>query len=336
MARGLGATVWDHDGRAYLDLCNRDGTVILGHADPEVEAAAADPAPGAAEAVAARLRALIPCAEAVRFTASEPSALIAALRVARAHTGRERVLTCSGRPLAGATAAFSRTDLAQLAALLDLYADEVAAVVFEPMGAGLMPAGRLAAVRDLVRRHGALLVFDETRTGLRVHKGGAQALLGVVPDLAVFGRALGNGAAIAAVAGPRALLSLKAMHGLPPEEAALAAAAAVLRKVERQPVIYSLRVRGAEVQAEVEALLAAAGAQALVGVSGDPTWSRLDFCGPRTRALFLAQARACGLHTTGGHAMSYAHGDEAITELVRIYAEVFPRLVEAHHARVAS
>jgi glutamate-1-semialdehyde 2,1-aminomutase len=334
--RGLGAAVWDGEGRAYLDLDNQGGAVILGHADAEVEAAMAAPPAGAAEAIAEHLRAFVPCAEAVRLTASEPSAMIAALRVTRAHTGRERVLTCNGRPLAGATAAFSPNDLGQLAALLDLYVDEVAAVVFEPLGAAPLATGHLAAVRDLVHSHGALMVFDETRAGPRVHQGGAQALLGVTPDLAVFGRALGNGAAIAAVAGPQDLLSLKSMHGLPPEEGALGAAWAALRKIEREPVIYSLRVRGAEVQAEVETALRAAGACDLIGVSGDPTWSRLDFRGPRAKAQFLAQARACGLHTTGGHAMSYAHADEAITELVRIYGEVFPRLVEAHHVRVAS
>ena len=113
-------------------------------------------------------------------------------RLIRDHTGRERVLAGAGRPVPGARAAFY--DLAALEGLLDTYADEVAAVVLEPMGPSPMAPVQVAAVRDVARRHGALLVFDETRAGLRVHRSGAQGVLGVAPDLAVFGRSIGNGA----------------------------------------------------------------------------------------------------------------------------------------------
>jgi len=328
--------VWDSAGRRYLDFANRGGAVILGHADPDVERAAAGRAHGFDE-VAARIAWLVPCAEAVALAASGTAAMLAALRMARAHTGRERVLACATRPVPGARAGFLPGDLDALAALLDLYADEVAAVVVEPLAAPHpAPGAWLARVRDLACRHGAVLVFDETRSGFRVHKGGGQTLLGVTPDLAVFGPSLGNGAAVGAVAGRQPLIDAAPHRGPRVAPEAIAAAAATLRKLEREPVIATLRIRGAEVQAEVEALLASTGADAFVSIAGDPCWSVLDFSGAHggsVRSLFLAESHAHGLHSAGAHVMSYAHGDEAISALIGIYAKVLPRLVEAFKAR---
>jgi glutamate-1-semialdehyde 2,1-aminomutase len=119
------------------------------------------------------------------------------------------------------------------------------------------------------------------------------------------------------------------------EAVSLAAAKAVLDKLDREPVIQTLRIRGAEVQAETERLLQRSGAAGFISMSGDPTWSILSFTPPRgidvfaLKTLFLQEVFARGLFTLGAHNMSYAHGDDEISHLVSVYDEVFPILVEA-------
>ena len=365
-ARAKGAILWDEDGRAYVDFCNALCAVTLGYADADVNAAAtAQIAEGSVfslshrlEAeVAERICAMVPCAEAVRFGKNGSDATTGAVRVARAYTGRDRVLTCGyhgwqdwsigatarskGVPKAvrDLTTPFAFNDLPALAALLDAHAGEVAAIVLEPMNVTPPAPGYLQGVRRLADKHGAVLIFDETITGFRFDRGGAQALFGVTPDLATFGKGLANGFPLSAVAGKKALMAEMeevffsfTMGG---EAVSLAAARAVLDKLERQPVIQTLRIRGAEVQAEVERLLAVSGAEDLAFVSGDPTWSFINFTPPQgvdpwaLKTLFLQEVFARGLFTLGTHNMSYAHGDAEISTLVSVYGEVFPILAEA-------
>ena len=249
----------------------------------------------------------MPCAEAVRFGKNGSDATSGAIRVARAYTGRDRVLSCGyhgwqdwsigatarskGVPKAvrELTHTFPFNDLPALAALLDAHAGEVAAIIMEPMNVTPPAPGYLQGVRRLADKHGCVLIFDETITGFRFDRGGAQALFGVTPDLATFGKGLANGFPLSAVAGRRALMAEMeevffsfTMGG---EAVSLAAAKAVLDKLEREPVIETLRIRGAEVQAEVERLLSAGGAGEFIAVSGDPTWSFLNFTPPEGVAI---------------------------------------------------
>ncbi|HTK36154.1 MAG TPA: aminotransferase class III-fold pyridoxal phosphate-dependent enzyme [Caulobacteraceae bacterium] len=365
-ARAKGATLWDEDGHAYVDFCNALCAVTLGYADPDVNAAAAaQVADGSVFSLSHRLEAevaericqLVPCAEAVRFGKNGSDATSGAIRVARAYTGRDRVLTCGyhgwqdwsigatarskGVPQAvrDLTTPFRFNDLEALAALLDAHAGEVAAIILEPMNVTAPAPGYLQGVRRLADKHGVVLIFDETITGFRFDKGGAQALFGVTPDLATFGKGLANGFPLSAVAGKQALMAEMeevffsfTMGG---EAVSLAAAKAVLDKLDREPVIQTLRIRGAEVQAEVDRLLINSGMIAYASISGDPTWSFLNFTPPpqvdvwALKTLFLQEVFARGLFTLGTHNMSYAHGDEAISVLVDVYAEVFPILAEA-------
>jgi glutamate-1-semialdehyde 2,1-aminomutase len=365
-ARGKGAILWDEDGNSYVDFCNALCAVTLGYGDPDVTAAAtAAIADGGVFSlshrleteVAERICAMVPCAEAVRFGKNGSDATSGAVRVARAYTGRDRVLTCGyhgwqdwsigptarskGVPKAvrDLTTPFPYNDLPALAALLDAHAGEVAAIVLEPMNVTQPAPGYLQGVRSLADKHGAVLVFDETITGFRFDKGGAQALFGVTPDLATFGKGLANGFPLSAVAGRKDLMAEMeevffsfTMGG---ETVSLAAAGAVLDKLDREPVIQTLRIRGAEVQAEVERLLATTGLGDFANVSGDPTWSFLNLTPPEgvdfwaLKTLFLQEVFARGLFTLGTHNMSYAHGDDEVSTLVAVYAEVFPILAEA-------
>jgi glutamate-1-semialdehyde 2,1-aminomutase len=273
--RAEGCRLTDIDGNQHLDFINALAAVTLGYGDPDVAAAATRQLREGVvfslshrlEAeVAERICALVPCAESVRFGKNGSDATAGAIRVARAYTGRDRVLMCGyhgwqdwsigasarnkGVPQAvrDLTTVFPYDDLPALEALLDAQSGEVAAIILEPMNVRAPSPGYLAGVRALADRHGCVLVFDETITGFRFHEGGAQALFGVTPDLATFGKGLANGFPLSAVAGRREIMAEMeevffsfTMGG---EAVSLAAAKAVLDKLVREPVIATLRSRG--------------------------------------------------------------------------------------------
>jgi glutamate-1-semialdehyde 2,1-aminomutase len=249
LAHGEGATVWDTDGRAFSDFTMGWGSVILGHAHPAiVEAVRRRAALGsnfayvtdASLELAEELARAVPCAERLRFCASGTEATAYAVRLARAYTGRSRVLKFEGayhganevgtvslfpRRLlafpqgeptsAGVTAGAVAdvlvapyNDLRATTAILAAHRD-VAAVIVEPLHRCTPPQpGFLAGLRELTSELGMLLVFDETVTGFRLAYGGAQEYYGVRPDLATYGKALGGGYPIGVVAGRTDVLDL--------------------------------------------------------------------------------------------------------------------------------
>ena len=255
IARGEGAWLEDADGNRYVDLVLSWGPLILGHAHPavvlEVTKAVKDGAsfgaPGPRELELARLvSAMMPSIEMVRFTSSGTEATMSAVRVARAATGRDRVIKFAGcyhghadgflveagsgaltlgvptsPGVAASTAALTLTatfnDLGSVAALLEANTAQVAAVVVEPIvgNMGTVPpaAGFLDGLRSLCDQHGALLIFDEVMTGFRVHRGGAQGLYGVRPDLTCLGKIIGGGLPVGAYGGRKDLMSLVAPAG---------------------------------------------------------------------------------------------------------------------------
>lgn len=247
-ARGRGSRLWDVEGREYVDHVLGGGALLLGHAHPAVvEAASAQVAAGAAFAMlteaaielAEALVEVVPCAEQVLFAATGAEATHFTLRLARAATGRERIVKFEGayhghhdygilsvtaeraaalpRPTAESAGIPARVldevlvapfnDLAAVDRLLAAHGREIAAVIVEPLQRIVEPEpGFLPGLRELTRRHGVLLVFDEVVTGFRLALGGAQEYYGVTPDLAAYGKVLGGGYPLAAVAGPAELL----------------------------------------------------------------------------------------------------------------------------------
>lgn len=241
--RGAGSRVWDFAGREYLDYHLGSGPALLGHAHP-----------GVADAVEARLRKgstyfflnepeielarrlvdAIPCADCVHYTGSGTEATYYALRIARAFTGRQKILKFEGAwhgmhdyglwgtvpsvqsayPRAHADSVgvppslgdmvlvspFNETEAA--VALIERHAHELAAVIVEPLQRVLLPEpGFLQALRDATSKHGIVLIFDEIVTGFRIAWGGAQQRYGVVPDMACYGKAISGGYPLAAIAG---------------------------------------------------------------------------------------------------------------------------------------
>ena len=248
-ARAEGAHKWDLDGHEIICYVMGHGALLLGHSDPGVVAAVRRQAalafhPGAchelecqwAEAVVD----LVPSAEVVRFTASGTEASLLALRLARAATSRERVVKLAGHfhgwhdqvsfgtdpPFRGPDTAGVPGVLGQVVtvvpadagALADALRDrDVAAVILEPSGAAWgtvpLPAGLLAAIRDLTAASGTVLVFDEVVSGFRWSPGGVQAVAGVTPDLTVLGKILAGGMPGGAVAGRADLMEHLALAG---------------------------------------------------------------------------------------------------------------------------
>lgn len=253
--RAAGSHIWDADGNEYIDYALSQGPLILGHSHPEVLGRVAEEI-GRGQLLggqhileielAERLRALVPCAELIRFSLTGTEAVQTALRLARAVTGRSRYIKFEGHyhgwldnvlvsvhpalseagpaqtpravpetagqlPTAvGEAVVLPWNNLEALTRLLEQQHAEIAAVLTEPVmcNTGCIPPepGYLEGMRALCDRYGVVLIFDEVITGFRLAPGGAQEYLGVTPDLATFGKAVAAGFPVSVLAGKRPLM----------------------------------------------------------------------------------------------------------------------------------
>jgi glutamate-1-semialdehyde 2,1-aminomutase len=319
---GSGSRLRDVDGGEYIDYTLGGGALILGHAHPDVVAAAAEQgrrgsafamiSPPLLELAEAMVEA-IPCAEQVIFAATGAEATYIALRLARAATGRARLLKFAGGYhgfhdvgiLSVTSAALGATPVPEsagvapwvldevlvaqfnhvdgTAALIRQHHDTLAAIIVEPVQRVVLPRPEfLAMLREESRRFGITLIFDEIVTGFRFAYGGAQELYGITPDLATYGKVLGGGYPLSAIAGPRALLGLANPRGGPAaisgsghgNAVAAAAGLATLRHLARPGSFQRLRSLAALLESALKQALAAAGLPGRVVVLG-PVWHLL-------------------------------------------------------------
>ncbi|MBT5497448.1 MAG: aminotransferase class III-fold pyridoxal phosphate-dependent enzyme [Alphaproteobacteria bacterium] len=361
-----GSKLRDADGNEYLDFINGLLAISLGYKDPDVDAAVRAqlddgvlfslPHPVEIE-VAERICDMVPCAEMVRFGKNGSDATAGAIRLARGFTGRDHVAVCGyhgwqdwyigstsrdlGVPKAvqALTHGFVYNDLDSLETLFRDHAEDLAAVIVEPMNVVYPAPGFLEGLREITERHGTLLIFDEMITGFRFANGGAQELFGVTPDLATFGKGLANGYPLAALTGRADIMRLLedvffsfTMGG---ETLSLAAAKAVLDKLPRENVVDHLRIQGEKVMTGVATLIERHGVGDFLSVSGHPAWSFLNMqaAGEYTvwqvRTLFLQEIFARGVLSLGSHNMSFAHSNDDIVQLLDTYNDVFPVLRDA-------
>jgi len=291
--RAEGAYMWDADGNRYIDYVLSWGPLILGHAHPEVvealhEAAKRGASYGAPTALETELAELVcelvPSVEQVRFVNSGTEATMSVLRLARAYTGREKIIKLTGNyhghadfllVQAGSgvatlglpdspgvpkgatqdtlTAPFN--DLEAVERLFKEMGDQIAGIIVEPVAGnmGTVPPveGYLSGLRAVCDRYGALLIFDEVMTGFRVALGGAQEYYGVMPDLTALGKVIGGGLPVGAYAGRREIMQTVAPAGpmyqagtLSGNPLAITAGIVTLKKI-KAPGLFESLVKGA-------------------------------------------------------------------------------------------
>jgi glutamate-1-semialdehyde aminotransferase len=308
--RGYGGHIVDVDGNDYIDMLCAYGPIVLGYVEPEINDAVVaridkgfcfslvQPEQNLLER---RLIDLIPSAEQAILVKTGSDATSAAIRIARAATGRDVILRCGyhgwhdwcvevhgGVPAAvlALTDEFRYGDVGALTEKLAEHQGRVAAVIVTPVGHPLAepvmapPAGYLEAVREQCRQHDVVLVFDEIRTGFRVAMGGAQERYGVVPDLTTVGKAMANGYAISAVVGRRDLMQVLEKTAFIsstffPNSLEIVAALKTLEILERERVPEKLWERGGRFLERLREIARASG-QA-VTVSGIPPMPFLTF-----------------------------------------------------------
>jgi len=360
LERGSGARVWDVDGNEYVDLIQGLLPNILGYAHPAVDLAAYERArlghsfslahPIEVE-LAERLTRIIPCAEMVRFAKNGSDATSGAIRAARAFTKRDRVAICgyhgwhdwyigttsrfAGVP--GAVRELSHTfpynDLDALDRVLSSHQDEFSAVIMEPFNFVWPEEGYLQGVKEIAHRHGAVLIFDEICTGFHFGLGGAQRMFGVLPDLATFGKAMGNGYAISCVVGRRDIMQIFndifMSFTFAGDVSAMAASATVLDVLEKGDAYARM---------EAAATAMADGARVLADLSGlgdrfitqgHRNWLLLRFVDetgaedPLLRALWLQEVTRRGVLVISTHNISAALTRNDVELILEAYAAAF-------------
>jgi glutamate-1-semialdehyde 2,1-aminomutase len=349
---------WDVDGNEFIEYGMGLRAVTLGHAFPDVvEPAHTQMLRGDNFTRAATIELecaeavldLLPAAEMIKFCKDGSTATTAALKLARAYTGRDLVARCADHPffsyddwflgttpldagiprsVAELTLTFSYNDVDSVRRLFEENPGRVACVILEAERTEEPREGFLQGVRDLCHEHGALFVLDEMITGFRWHIGGAQAYYGLEPDLSTFGKAIANGFALSALVGKREFMErggirhdhervflLSTTHGA--ENHALAAAIATMRVYRERNVVEALFEKGDKLRAGIEAIAAELGLQdnfRILGKSPNLVYATLDEEGrpsPALRTLFLQETIARGF-LMPSLVVSFSHRDEDV------------------------
>jgi glutamate-1-semialdehyde aminotransferase len=331
------------DGSTVVDCTMALGSVSIGYADELVNHSViaalgngnvAGLAPALEMEVAERLAEVIPCAERVRFLKSGAEGTAAAVRLARAATGRNHVIgsgyfgwldwcsSAEGVP-DGVKRDFTSVpfdDLAALEAKARAAGSDLAAIILEPVVERLPDENWVRRARELCDQLGAVLIFDEMKTGFRLRTGGYQDLTGIKPDLAVFGKALANGFPLSAVVGRAGIMDVAARNWISStlacETTALAAAGAMLEWHERAEVCESLWSIGEETRKAVARAVEASGIDG-VSVDGiDPMWL-LRFEDQHRETQFVRLAlREGALFKRGAYNFSCLSHDEKAVEAI--------------------
>lgn len=357
LVRGKGAYIFDPEGHKYLDYGMALRAVNIGYAEDEIDDAAIEQIkngnnltrPSMIELEAAELLVeLIDSVDMVKFTKNGSTAVSAAVKLARAYTGRELVARCAEHPFFSyddwfigstpltrgipqetieKTKQFRYNDIATLEELITRYPGQFACVVLEPAATEEPKDGFLQQVQELCRAHGIVFVLDEMITGFRWHMKGAQHVYGVTPDICTFGKAMANGFSVACVAGRREIMELGSIefegrervfllsttHGA--EMCGLGAFVAAMGFMQRHNVVEYLWEYGRKLTAMMQRQADAHGIGHSFQVGGIP-------CSPYYLTLDASGASSLGLRTLFSQemirngvlmpwiALSYRHGEE--------------------------
>jgi glutamate-1-semialdehyde 2,1-aminomutase len=367
IARGEGCHVWDVDGNEFIEYGMGLRSVSLGHAyRPVVEAAHRQmllgnnftrSSPIELEC-AERLARLIPSAEMVKFAKNGSDCTTAAVKLARAFTGRDMVAVCGDQPffsvddwfigstplsagipkaIQDLTVKFRYNDLASIEALFRLYPGRIACVILEAETTVPPAPGFFDGLQRIVRDHGAIFILDEMITGFRWHLGGAQTYYGIHPDLSTFGKAIANGFSLSALVGRRDIMErgglyhdrervflLSTTHGA--EAHSLAAAIETMRIYEQEQVVDRLYRQGRRLRQGIQHAIAQHHLDGYFAVLGkEPNLIYATFDEKKNpsqlyRTLFLQETIQRGL-LIPSLVVSFSHSDEDIDRSIDAVAE---------------
>lgn len=370
IARGKGCHVWDVDGNEFIEYGMGCRAVTLGHAYPPVVQAAQQEMLNGANftrpsvlevACGEELLSMLPMAEMVKFAKDGSTVTTAALKLARASTGRDMVALCRDHPFfaihdwfigstgipAGIperirqlTATFGYNDPDSLERVFQEHPDQIACVILEPAKYADPEDNFLHRVKEICARHGAVFVLDEMITGFRWHNGGAQAYYDIEPDLSTFGKALANGFSLSALAGKRELMELGGLyhvkervfmlsttHGA--ETHSLAAGIEVMRTYQNQPIIETMWKQGEKLRDGLQRVIEKHALSEQVLIIGPP--SNLVF-GTRDaegrpsqglRSLLMQELIARGV-LGPSLVISYAHSDDDVNATIDAFDGALP------------
>ena len=361
--KGKGARVWDVDGNEYVDFVNALAAVTLGYCDKDVDGAVQEQMKSGVTfslphklemEVAEKLIQIIPCAEKVRFAKNGTDATSAAVRIARAYTGKEHIAVCGyhgwqdwyigsttrdlGVPqsVKELTHKFEYNNIESLEKIFQ--EQELACVIMEPMNIEYPKNGFLKGVKELAHKNNALFILDETVTGFRYSLGGAQELFGVMPDLATFGKGMTNGYPLSAVVGSNEVMQkvedifFSGTFG--GETLSLAAASKIIDKYKKEQVIEHFSEVGSYLLEKLNQLINDKNLGDIFWTSGHPSWSFLHIKEQEKynifeiKTFFLQEMFKRGILTLGSHNISLSHTKEIVDQLLDVYTEVLPMVKE--------
>lgn len=360
VSHGKGAYLWDVDGNEFLDYSMALGCATLGYSHSYVEQAVKKQlekgfsfslAHYLEVEVAEMLCERIPCAEMVRFGKNGNDVTSAAVRLARHVTGKDHILFCGyhgwqdwyicqtsmngGIPKAISEYShrFAYNDLKNLELLLEQYKENTACMILEPISRVPSKEGYLESVRRLADKYKAVLIFDEMVTGFRFHRGGYQALSGVTPDLACFGKAMTNGLPLSALVGKREIMERcpEIFFSLTTagETLSLAACKAVMEVFDKEDVIGAINAYGTKLFEGIQKVIHSSGLNDVVSVEGFPCRNVMIFKdsheipGLDIRTYWIQELAKRNILSAGYHMVSFAHRDQEISDTLDKYAQVF-------------
>jgi len=377
LARGQGCHVWDVDGNEFIEYGMGLRSVTLGHAfAPIVEAVTRQlqcganfTRPAAIELESAeRLLHLIQGAEMVKFAKNGSDVTTAAVKLARAYTGRDLVAICADQPFfsvddwfigttpmsAGIpedtkrlTVKFRYNDLESVRALFESFPAQIACIIMEAETTVAPEADFLRQVQSLCHQEGALFILDEIITGFRWHLGGAQTVYGLAPDLATFAKGMGNGFSVSALVGKREIMELGGLqhqrervfllsNTYGAETHSLAAAMATMKFYEEHDVITRLACQGERLKAGIQQAVAAHHLESYFGVRGRQcnliyyTCDQQQKPSQAFRTLFMQEMIKHGV-LSPSFVVSFSHSDEDIDQTIAAVdsaLEVYRRAID--------
>ena len=357
--RGKGAHIWDVDGNRYLDYTMAVGPLVLGYGNDVVDAAIREQLndgitfslmhPLEVE-VAELITEMVPSLDMVRYSKTGCDVTTAAVRLARAYTGKSTVLCCGyhgwhdwyigttdrsmGIPqqVKDLTYTFTFNDIESVRQSID---DDTAAIILEPMVVDEPNETFLHDLRELCTQRGIVLIFDEMWTGFRIARGGAQERFGVTADLVCYSKAIANGMPLSVLAGRADIMRLldrdvfffTTFGG---EALSLAAARATMQVLRDEPVLAVIEQHGNILRDQLNALISDYGIEWL-SIKGLGSRTMLAIARPMEEALLVKsyihqELLRCGILWNGFHNLSYAHRAEDIEHTLEAYADVLPRL----------